>query len=167
MTVGIETCPGCGIRLPAAGNAEHPYMIGSAACWQGYGQLLARQYADPERMAFHQLVVDSYAVQHPGGQRPQQVQSVGIHLMTLALFLEDGVDPALGTSLHGEMVVRPVFEYLPRPVTRDELTFAHVPLVGPAPKARIAAYEWARAAWALWQPHHQTVDAWLRTSGLR
>ena len=85
----------------------HPYMLGSAACWRGYGELLAAQYSDPGRMRFHQVVVDAFAAQHPGGDDPRAVQSVAIHLMTLALFLERDVDPALGTRLHGQMVSRP------------------------------------------------------------
>jgi hypothetical protein len=31
--------------------------------------------------------------------RREQVQSVGVHLMTLCLFLERGVDPSLGSDL--------------------------------------------------------------------
>jgi len=103
-------------------------------------------------MEFHQLVVDAYAVQHPGGVLPQQVQSVGIHLMTLALFIEDGTDPALGTSLHREMAARPVFHYLQPPSSRGALTYAEVPL---------------GSVWSAWGEHHSTVDAWLRESGLR
>jgi hypothetical protein len=118
-------------------------------------------------MDFHQLVVDAYAVQHPGGVLAQQVQSVGIHLMTLALFIEDGTDPALGTSLHREMVARPVFHYLPPPSSRGELTYADVPSGGPVNEARSAAYAWAGSVWSAWGEHHSTVDSWLRESGLR
>jgi hypothetical protein len=45
-------------------------------------------------MTFHQVIVDAYAAQHPGdGALPQQVQSVGLHLMTLCLFLEMPTTP--------------------------------------------------------------------------
>jgi hypothetical protein len=60
-------------------------MTCSPACWARYGELLSVQYSDPERMAFHQLIVDTYAVQHPDGDDPRAIQSVGIHLMTLCL----------------------------------------------------------------------------------
>src|SRR5688572_24525153 len=93
-----EICPGCGVALPAETGPTHPYMLGSPACWRGFGELLAAQYSEPRRMGFHQVVVDAYAAQHPGGDDPRAVQSVAIHLMTLALFLERGVDPALGTG---------------------------------------------------------------------
>jgi len=89
-----EQCPGCDVALPAADQPPHPYMTCSTGCWARYGELLAVQYSDPQRMTFHQLVVDAYAAQHPDGAEPRAVQSVAIHLMTLYLFERD-VDPAL------------------------------------------------------------------------
>jgi len=112
-------CPGCRVRLPAVEAPVHPYMTCSPACWVRYGDLLAAQYANPERMAFHQLVVDTYAVQHPDGDDPRAIQSVGIHLMTLCLFLERGTDPALGTRLHRRMIDRPAFHQLKPPSSSD------------------------------------------------
>lgn len=152
--------------LPAKEQPAHPYMTSSPACWEGYGALLAVQYTSPERMAFHQLIVDAYAVQHPGGGDRRAVQSVGIHLMTLAMFLEDGVDPGLGTRLHRGMVERPVFDRLYRPVAlpAERLSWRHVPLDGPAEVAKARAYEWAHAAWGEWEPQHAVVRGWLRTS---
>jgi hypothetical protein len=168
VTQPIETCCGCGITLPVEDGPTHPYMLGSAACWRGYGELLAVQYSDPQRMRFHQLVVDAYAVQHPGGDDPRAIQSVAIHLMTLALFLERDVDPALGTQLHKQMVARPAFHRLQQPAqaSKEALTFQHVPLGGDVAIARERAYEWARSAWAAWEPHHEVVDGWLAASGL-
>lgn len=164
----IEICSGCGVALPFATGSTHPYMLGSAACWRGYGELLAVQYSDPQRMRFHQLVVDAYAAQHPGEDDPRAIQSVAIHLMTLALFLERGIDPALGTQLHKQMVARPAFHRLQRPeeATKGTLTFQHVPLDGDVDLARERAYEWARSVWASWEPHHHVVLGWLATSGL-
>jgi hypothetical protein len=143
-------------------------MLGSAACWRGYGELLAVQYSDPRRMEFHQVVVDAYAAQHPGADDPRAVQSVAIHLMTLALFLDHGVDPALGTRLHKQMITRPVFHRLQRPDPRPTgtLTFQHVPLEGDPDLARERAYEWARSVWASWEPHQAAVHRWLAASGL-
>lgn len=73
----------------------------NSACWKRYGELLCAQYASAERMRFHLLIVDSYAAQHPGGNERRAIQSVGIHLMTLCLFLHES-GPAEGG---GEMSV--------------------------------------------------------------
>jgi hypothetical protein len=116
-------------------------------------------------MAFHQVVVDAYAAQHPGtGDDRRQVQSVGLHLMTLCLFLEHDVDPKLGPELHRRMIRRPAFHRLERSGPGD-LTLAHVPTGGPGSLAREAAYRWGRAVWETYQPDRPVVYDWLRRSG--
>ncbi len=141
-------------------------MTCSPACWLRYGELLAVQYADPQRMAFHQLIVDTYAVQHPDGDDPRAIQSVGIHLMTLCLFLERATNPSLGTRLHRRMVDRPVFHQLKPPSSRGLLTMLDVPLEGNPDIARAASYAWADDAWRAWAAHHQTVREWVDKAGL-
>ncbi|WP_376770240.1 DUF5946 family protein [Arthrobacter terrae] len=126
----------------------------------------AAQYSDPLRMAFHQLIVDTYAIQHPGDNDPRAIQSVGIHLMTLCLFLEHDTDPGLGTKLHRRMVQRPVFSQLDPPVRKADLTVLSVPTNGDPSTAKTAAYAWAADVWAAWHAHHDTVHAWLSGSGL-
>lgn len=164
---GPETCcPGCRVRLPVGEAVAHPYMTCSPACWARYSDLLAVQYANPRRMAFHQLVVDTYAVQHPDGDDPRAIQSVGIHLMTLCLFLERGTDPSLGTRLHQRMVGRPVFHRLTPPSTRGRLTMLDVPLEGDPEVARVASYVWAGDVWNAWSSHQPTVREWVDRSGL-
>jgi len=57
---GLETaCPGCRILLPVVEAPAHPYMACSPACWVRYGDLLAVQYTNPRRMAFHPAAVTS------------------------------------------------------------------------------------------------------------
>lgn len=141
-------------------------MTRSPACWARYGDLLAVQYANPRRMAFHQIVVDTYAVQHPDGDESRAIQSVGIHLMTLCLFLEQGTDPSLGTRLHQRMVDRPVFHQLKPPSSPGQLTMLNVPLEGDPEVARVASYAWADDVWKTWTSHHPTVREWVDKSGL-
>lgn len=136
-------------------------MTGSAACWASFGELLAVQYATPQRMAFHQLVVDAYAAQHPGGDDRRAVQSVAIHLMTLALVLEDGADPAEGPGLHRDMVRGPVFGALVRRAPApDDRTVVDVPLTGSVAEAESATRAWARDVWASWSQEHATLRTW-------
>src|SRR5689334_13318620 len=68
-----DGCPGCGGLFPLSDGPAHPYMTASPGCWQAFTAVLAADYAAPERMSFHQLVVDAYAAQHPGGDAPKQV----------------------------------------------------------------------------------------------
>jgi hypothetical protein len=159
-------CPGCGVVLPSVLGAEHPYMTGSSACWAAYGELLAAQFSSPGRMQFHQIVVDAYAVQHPGTDDRRAIQSVALHLMTLYLFLERGTDPIHGTRLHKHMVQRPVFHFLHPPASRGRRTHLDVPRSGAESVARDVAYAWARDAWGARSPHHATVRGWVVESGL-
>ena len=140
-------------------------MTSSAGCWRGFGELLVADYSSPERMTFHQVVVDAYAAQHPGsGALPQQVQSVGLHLMTLCLLLENATDPALGPALHRRMVRRPAFRRLERSGP-GALTWTHVPAAGTVEVVRQATYAWASAVWETYRAEHPTVRTWLRQSG--
>ena len=110
--------------------------------------------------------MDAYAAQHPGdGALPQQVQSVGLHLMTLCLFLEHGADPVQGTALHRKMVRRPTFIRLER-TDVGELTWRHLPQTGGREKFRDAAFEWAESVWRTYQDAQPTVRTWLRDSGV-
>lgn len=140
-------------------------MLSSPGCWREFGELLAADYSSRHRMQFHQLVVDSYAAQHPGdGDLPQQVQSVGLHLMTLCLFLEEETDPALGTALHRRMVRKPSFRRLERSGP-GELTWQHVSRAVALEEVRTAVYEWAGAVWDAYRAEHHTVRSWLREAG--
>src|SRR3954468_22910078 len=98
----MPTCPGCGLDLPPAVGPTHPYIGASAECWRLYGIVLERAYRSERDML--QLVVDTYACQHPGGESRKATQSVGLHLTTLSLFVEAGVDPRRGSELHQRMV---------------------------------------------------------------
>ena len=164
-SVTTVPCAGCGGAFADVDGPVHRYMTSSPGCWRGFGEILAADYTTPERMAFHQVVVDAYAAQHPGsGALPQQVQSVGLHLMTLCLFLDSGTDPSLGTALHRRMVDRPVFRRLERSGPGSS-TWAGVAAADGVEDARSAAYAWARDVWETYRGEHATVRAWLREAG--
>ena len=153
-------CPGCAGEFPDVDGPTHRYMTSSPGCWAAFGEVLAADYSQPSRMAFHQVVVDSYAAQHPGDGSRQAAQSVGLHLMTLCLFLEHDVDPAQGPRLHQQMIDRPAFRPLER-TGPGALTVAH--LHGGDPRKQ--AFAWGRAVWDSYAPSHDVVRTWLRQAG--
>ena len=160
----LVACPGCGLLLPPEAGPVHRYMTASPACWRSFGELLATFYSETDRLDFRQLIVDAYAAQHPGEGGREQVQSIGIHLMTLCLFLEHGVDPSRGSELHQRMIRRPTFHRID-PQGSTHVTVRHVPLQGTAEIARERAYEWSRGVWDLYAANHDTVRAWLSEAG--
>ncbi len=124
-------------------------MRSSPACWARYGEILAREFGDPDYFALHQVTVDTYAAQHPGVAERRAIQSVGLHLMTLCVVLEDGADPREGPKLHRRMVRRPAFAWLDPPSMDGRLTVADVlPAENPS-------------------EHGRLVRAWAETLGTR
>jgi uncharacterized protein DUF5946 len=159
--MAMSTCPGCAVVLPEVAGPSHPYMHASPACWATYGEVLARSYQDPQLRHVHQLLVDAYAVQHPGVPSRRAARSVGIHLMTLCLVLERGADPREGPRLHKLMVERPIFHWLEPPSSRGDLTVVDVHTAADASGHIAAVRAWAGSAWEAWRPHHATVRGWL------
>lgn len=82
---------GCGLQTKKQKGETHAYMESSPACWNLYGQILAREYSDPQYMSIHALTVDAYALQHPGKDNPQAVSSVYVHLHSLHGFFAQDV----------------------------------------------------------------------------
>lgn len=152
-----EGCPGCGLELPPIGTPTHAYIGASASCWALYGEQLAREYEmwDPEE---HRLSVDTYAVQHPGGDDRRARQSVAYHLTALHLTLERGL-------ANDEVVARL------RRVTAATVEFPR--LEPPSPNGKLTVRdvldgapirEWAADVWAAWSAHHAQARAWAALS---
>ena len=157
----IGRCPGCRLELPAVDGPTHPYIGSSASCWKLYGEVLAREFENPSLFAVHQVTVDAYAVQHPGLPERRAIQSVAVHLMTLALWLERDADPRAGSSLHKRMVSRPEYVWLEPPQPNGTLTIADVHRAVTPEQHRDAVWMWARDVWQAWEAHHSTVYAWI------
>ncbi|MFN2467164.1 MAG: DUF5946 family protein, partial [Gaiellaceae bacterium] len=129
-----------------------------------YGEVLAREFGDPRYFAVHQLTVDAYAAQHPGVAERRAIQSVGLHLMTLCMVVEEDADPREGPKLHRRMLGRAAFEWLDPPPTDDGLTVADVLPAQTRSEHERLVRAWAQDVWEAWAPHHQTVRRWVRHS---
>ncbi|WP_328808712.1 DUF5946 family protein [Nonomuraea montanisoli] len=162
MVSVVVVCPGCGLAAPAGGGARPDAYGASAECWERYGELLARSYGIAGHRPVHQLVVDAYVAQHPGGDGRREVQRLALCLMTLCLFVEEGADPRDGPALHKRMMAgRPDYFHWLRPPRLDGLmTVADVLAArDPAEHGRLV-WEWGRDVWRAWEPCHATIRAW-------
>lgn len=156
-----STCPGCGLSSNEAAGRTPEGHWASAACWAVYGQVLTRSYTDSGYRAVHQMVVDAYAAQHAGGTSRREVQSVSLCLMTLCLFVEDGVDPAQGPALHKRIVAhRPDFVWLAPPNQPGLMTIADVLSARDKDEHCLLVRNWGYRVWQAWTPHHATIRAW-------
>ena len=158
-----STCPGCGLTAPATTAVLPPSeLVTSGPCYEVYGALLARDYHDRDyyRVA-HQMVVDAYAAQHAGGTSRREVQSIALCLMTLCLFVEEGVDPSQGPALHQRMAAnRPAFVWLSPPVPAGWLTVADIVKAPDVDAHELLVRQWAGQVWHAWSPHHTLVRQW-------
>ena len=123
----LERCIGCGALVPAIDGPTHPYIGASPGCWQVYGEVLAREYGEYAYPPVHRLTVDAYAVQHPGNPGRRSSQSVAVHLMSLCLVLERGVEPAAATqAIRRHLSGRREFPWLSPPSTPGNITVLDV-----------------------------------------
>lgn len=157
----MTVCPGCGLALAEVHEPSHPYLGASAACWSLYADVLGTIYGDAARMPLLQLVVDTYAVQHPGTPGRRSARSVGIHLLTLCLCLESGADPVAVARLHKQAVERRVFPWLEPPPSRGSLNVRDVAAAGSLDDYESVVWDWARDVWEAWSPQHAVVRSWV------
>ena len=151
--------------LPLTDGPTHPYLGASAACWALFGELLAREFGDPAYFRVHQLTVDTYAVQHPGEPERRSTQSVGLHLMTLCIFLERGADAATGPKLHQRIMAKPPeFHWLEPPLSQGDVTVGDVLAARSPDEHAERVRAWAQAVWDAWAPHHEVVRGWVEES---
>ncbi len=162
MEAATERCPGCGLVLPASDGPTHRYLGASASCWALFGELLAREFGDPAHFRVHQLTVDTYAAQHPGEPDRRTIQSVGLHLMTLCLFLERGADVGEGPALHKRIMAHlPYLRWLEPPQFSGRMTVQDVLKARDLGRHEDLVRAWARDVWDAWAGHHATVREWI------
>ncbi|MCE7010676.1 DUF5946 family protein [Kibdelosporangium philippinense] len=156
-----SACPGCGLVLPDTGRTPPAERGASAACFERYGELLARSYGIAAYRPVHQIVVDACIAQHPGGTSRRETQAIALCLMTLGLFVEDGADPRDGAELHKKMVAnRPEFHPLAPPPLTGLMTVEDVLTASDAAEHAKLVWAWGTETWQAWAPHHATIRAW-------
>jgi hypothetical protein len=142
-------------------------MESSPGCWATYGEVLAREYTEVAFAAAHRLTVDSYAVQHPGQPSPQSIQSVGLHLISLSLVLDHGSSMQQATeALQRGSLSKDILVWLHPPEDLGGITVVDVRAVDSAEAHIERVWDWARAAWAAWSQHSDTIEAWIRQMSL-
>ena len=154
-------CPGCGTVLPELDGPVHAYIGSSPACWARYGEVLAREFQDPAWFRLHQVTVDAYAAQHPGVPERRSIQSVALHLITLGLILECGLDPANAPQVHKRLMPRPDFVWLKPPPMAGRLTVTNVLGASDPAEHERRVLAWGADVWSAWAPHHETVWRWV------
>jgi hypothetical protein len=167
MTAEYETCPGCGAALPKVDGPTHRYIEASPACWALYTALTGAGEPPMAPAPAVALIVDAYAVQHPGAPSDQAIQSVAVHLLALYGVFERGVVPENALWVRRRALREDVgsrrgrFRWLAPPTLTGSPTVADI-VAAPTPAARAEqARRYVEAAWSLWSAEHGgTISAW-------
>lgn len=155
-------CFSCAGVFPDIDGPVHRYMNSTPGCWATYGEILAREYSDRTFFEVHRLTVDAYAIQHPGSNDRQSIQSVGVHLIRLCLFLEHGLTPEnANDAMLAAGKNKTSFYFLKPPKTLGSITTADVVREQTVQGHKAAVREWAQEAWNAWSQHHGTIRSWL------
>ncbi len=129
-----------------------------------YGEVLEREYREPERFSAHRYTVDAFAVQHPGTPSPQSIQSVTLHLMSLCAVMKHGASPEDATKIlqAAAKQLKPEFVWITPPPDRGCLTVFDLHEVETAAAHRAVARSWAQSVWEAWHSSHASVERWLQ-----
>lgn len=159
-------CFSCGGIFPDIDGPVHRYMTSSPGCWAIYGEVLAREYSDFAYAEVHRLTVDAYAVQHPGSTDRQSIQSVGVHLVRLCLFIEHGLTEKKANDAMLEAAKnKHNFFYLKPPESFGSITAADIHKASSAEEHKKLVRKWAKSVWEAWSAHHDTIRQWLPNKG--
>lgn len=128
------------------------YFNTSPECWAVYTEVLGAEFGNaPLFGQVHQLTVDTYAVQHPGGDHPDK--SIFIHLAGLYLVLDRGHTPIHVPPLL-QRLARTVREWphFEAPADLGAMTVLDVALAESVMAHAEVVREWAGTVWEAWAP---------------
>jgi hypothetical protein len=154
----IVECVGCRGVVPVIDGPIHRYMTASPGCWRAYTELMGGGLPPSPHAG---LIVDAYAVSHPGVAGPQSTPSVWIHLTTLCFVLERRWPPDQAIRLR--RVAADAFRgwpWLERPDHMAEVSAIDVSKAvgsGDGALAIDLTRRWVNGAWIAWSTHHAAV----------
>jgi hypothetical protein len=171
-------CEGCGALFPPYDGPTHRYLGASAACWALFDwhvhlretaatDLLPRSRVPESTVevparddaALDVLYGDAYGVQHHGGESPQAVQSVAVHLLDLHAIVT-GRTTQPNWALGRAMRKRGVFHKLTPPPLGSALTIRHL-FAGGGVVTPVTRTQYVASVYETWmQLHHATVEDW-------
>jgi Family of unknown function (DUF5946) len=156
----LVACVGCHGLVPPADGPIHRYMTAAPGCWRAYTELLGGGLPPSPAAA---LIVDAFAVTHPGAPGPQSTPSVWVHLLTLCFVLERRwpVDQAIRLR-RASADAFAGWRWLEPPVDMGGTTAIDIWRAieaGDGTAAVALNRRWVDGAWAAWREHHPAVRA--------
>jgi hypothetical protein len=174
----LSPCPGCGALFPPQDGPTHRYLGASAGCWALYwsavegdahiAELVAQSKipgnvvpvpARRDAATIDLLWCDAYGVQHHGGDSPQAIQSVAVHLLNLHGIIS-GKTTRPKWPIDRALRVRGVFHKLAPPALGSMLTIRHL-FPGGGVVAPVAYNQYVISVYESWMARHRSiVEEW-------
>jgi hypothetical protein len=160
MTDRLTTCPGCGLELPANGWKMEPRMNTSTECWEMYGEAMGFELSNATLQQYHQLTVDTYVAQHPGGHASDL--AIAFALIGLQLSLGRGMGGEEIRRFHQRLANKGVgWPHLSPPLDRGRVTVYDVASAGSVDEHIRQVGRWSASVWEGWRSHHEAVTEWV------
>jgi hypothetical protein len=146
-----ETCSGCGRAVAG----------GTAGCRADFDALVGRDFSDARFFASHNLLVDTYALQHPD-EFCKSGKSLAAHLCRLCLLLGDDAGKAAGIAAVRAWLDGPrALEKPLIPSRRGATILADLAGIDDPAAWRAALTGWAESTWAAWRDLHPIAGQWI------
>jgi hypothetical protein len=131
----------------------------SPGCWKVFGEILNKEFSDPNFMKVHRLTVDAYAGQHVGGDDPRARQSINIHLVALYLALEAKLEFSKIPPIMDRLIKsnKGRFPKLNPPDFSHTLKVTDVAKANDAKEHQRLVAEWAEEVWRAWVSEHGRI----------
>ena len=161
MTIStLIRCLGCCALVPDIDGPTHEYMLSAPGCWATFNEIAVLQY-EIASFDLRRMVVDVYAVQHPGTTDRRAVQSVAVHLISLYFVLERGLTPTEATDkMRYALADKSRFVWLKSPPLLGDITVVDVANVADPAEHEAVVKRWAKSAWEAWAAHHDQIKKW-------
>lgn len=158
----METCIGCGARLPAITGPVHAYMASSPACFHAFNTVIAEEFSAAWLMQVHRLTVDTWAVQHPGSDEDRRaIQSVGLHLARLLVQITSPRPPAETNAVMLDFARHKKTLIALTPPARFSVTVDEIAPYAGSPQHIEKVRNWAQATWEDWSDYHAYIRDWI------
>jgi len=171
----LSPCPGCGALFPEHDGPTHRYIGASAGCWALFscwgasgetdvaGLVAQSKIPDgpvavptpADTSIIESLWGDAYGVQHHGGDSPQAIQSVAVHLLDLHGIIS-GKTTRAGWAIERALRVRGVFQKLDPPKLGSALTFRHL-FPGGGVGTPVTRSQYVISVYEAWMALHRSI----------
>ncbi len=164
MTENTELIPciGCGSLIPASQDAVDPKHNASAGCLALFQEVSGRHFSDLRYGSIIDYTIDAYSLQHPGTESPRTIKSNTVHLISLYLQLEKGIDRLSAAHAKQQAATHhhEKFTWLEPPSPMGNITIVDIHNEED-PITHIAVVKaWANEVWQSFPPYHKTIIEW-------